>query len=359
MITRAATPELDMNRINSSIEAALAMRDNKATCAALRPVANSLIAGYKEGQHPAYITLALTVIEQIAAHNEPYAVTALYNSIINSNFSSAHMVQTSISQSLGQLCKRHPADWDLRGIAFLIETSRSCFSRQGHAEVAEEFCSLAVKIATASAQTDNPQLESMAALYSIAKETELAGGLMAEAAKQSSIKAQRALRTAKAPTAAGIDYPGISALFCTSIDLHYESLGRGETGCTPSYASKIVTLYLAALERWRLESPEKRAEYKPRRPAHKIPRHDLEIGYTGFSLLQNLGLQHAAKQDHAEKMAKWLSDGARGEAPKTAWIIAQKKKPANVTPISKRLSELGTQAIIRVRSTLRAGYDNT
>lgn len=328
MATGTATPKLDMAEIDSGIRVALNLADNTAAHAALKLIAKKLIVGHRRGAHPEYIAPALTVIEQIAAHNGPYAVTELYNDTLNNGFP-VPMVQTSIGKSLGQLCKKHPAAWDLRGIAFLIETSRACFSKRGKAEVAEEFCSFAVDIAKASAQAENPQLESMAGLYDIAMHTRLASGLMAEAAKQSG------LRAAKAPTAGKIDYTGICALFCTSINLHQESLSCGETGCTPSYASRNVTLYFMALERWRLKSAE-----KPRRPTDKIPRHALEVGYTWFSLLQNLGPQHATKQDHARQMAEWLGTNTRSEAPKTAWSIAQSNAPPIVHTISERLSEI-------------------
>ncbi len=216
-----------------------------------------------------------------------------------------------------------------------ISQDRATPTPQTRDQEVADLCRLAVDIATASAQAGNPQLENRAGLYAIATNTPLAEGFLAEAAGLSRREADQAI------VAGSCDIRGISALLCTSIELSQDSVRRCEPRPDPMSVSQTVEIYFTQLERWREEYTGKHAEFAPEDPIGEIILDQLGTSYLLFAMLEQLPPQHAAQQDHAKQMAKWLLDyGARGEAPVTAWTIAQENSVSSPTSVFERLRQL-------------------
>ena len=332
MATSTTISKLDMAEINSGIKAALALTDNKAACAALAPIAESLIEGYGKNQYPQYITPALTVIERIAARSDPREVSALCVPLYNRAYVGDldHLVYSSVLRSLGHLCANDPSAWPLREIAHLIETNRHSLAIRRNGDLANNLCKIAVGIAKASAQAGDQRLRDRADLYIIAIESQQNNDLKKETAVETRADAKKALDNGSTAI------EGISALLSISIRLfNTDTLIKCGFGHDLSHTTDT---YFDALEGWRAKYTGKEAQFPEGKPRDVLLK-ELRLGYFWFCTLEKLPPQYATQQDHAKQMAKWLAD-AQGEAPATAWSVARDNAPPAIGDIFERLTTL-------------------
>lgn len=103
--------------------------------------------------------------------------------------------------------------------------------------------------------------------------------------------------------------------------------------------SLLVDGFLERLEELRAECPKEGAVFSGNKPRDVLLK-ELRLGYLLFCKLENLLPEHPTQQDHAKQMAKWLSDGARGEAPVTVWSISQGYDEPSLTSIFGSIEKL-------------------